>query len=385
MNRKKRTPAPKPPASLTLGGLEALLDEIAPADLADEWDNVGLLLGDAAQPVRRILVALEADGAVLDEARRLDAETLVLHHPLPFRPLKKIVASNPAGRLLLRAARAGISIIAAHTNLDRSPWGTNRALADHVGLSDAEILEPAPRNDSCKFVVYVPHGHETAIIEAIGRAGAGIIGNYSHCTFRSPGTGTYIPLSGANPFAGKIGQLEQAEEFRLECIVARDRLQRLVAEVRAVHPYEEVAFDVLPLLDGQSRWGLGLIGPLEKPTTLRGLAGRLKRQLGLSGLQIVGNPERHVTRVAIASGSGKSLVERLDPRAVDALITGELDHHAAADAREKGLAVLCLGHHESEAVVVPYLVRWLQAQAPITNAGIEVIESRASVPPFLIV
>lgn len=385
MNKKKSPRPPKPPASLTLGELEALFEEIAPTDLADEWDNVGLLLGDPDQPVRRILVALEASGAVLDEARCRDAETLVLHHPLPFRALKKIVASDPTGTLLLRAARAGISIVVAHTNLDRSPWGTNRALADRVGLGSAEILEPTPRNASCKFVVYVPSGHETAIIAAVGRAGAGIIGNYSHCTFRASGTGTYIPLAGANPFAGNIGQLEEAEEFRLECIVARDRLQRLVAEVRAAHPYEEMAYDVLPLLDGQTRWGLGLIGPLEKPTTLRGLAGRLKRQLGLSGLRMVGNPERHVARVAIASGSGKSLVERLDPCSVDALITGELDHHAAADAREKGLAVLCLGHHESEAVVVPYLVRWLQAQAPITNAGVEVLESRASAPPFLIV
>jgi putative NIF3 family GTP cyclohydrolase 1 type 2 len=267
--------------TITAGGLEKVVARLAPPDLADDWDNVGLLVGDASARVRRVLVALEASASVLEEAARRGAQALVVHHPVIFKPVRKVVTTDVVGGLVLKLAAHGIALIAAHTNLDRSPEGTSRALADLVGLAreGERFLVPASQNHGCKFVVFVPEGHVDAVIEAAARAGAGVIGAYSHCTFRSPGVGTYIPLEGARPFAGKVGRLEQAAELRLECLVSRERLGALIEAVRAAHPYEEMAYDVYPLVEGEAQWGLGLIGALERPVTLGALARRVRRKL----------------------------------------------------------------------------------------------------------
>ncbi len=366
----------------TAGDLDCLLAKLAPHDLADEWDNVGQLLGDPRQAVRRVLVALDVTSAVLREARRRRAQALVTHHPLLFRSIKRLRTDDPTQRLALEAAAQGLSVIAAHTNLDRSPEGTNRALADRIGLRGAEILLPSRRNDTLKFTVFVPVGHERKIIAAIGRAGAGVIGRYSHCTFRSPGTGTYIPMKGAKPFAGKAGRLEQAEETRLECVVARHNLRRLVDEVRAAHPYEEMAYDVYPLEEVATAWGLGLVGELPKAMRLSGLVAWSKRRLRLSGVQVVGELGARVRRVAVSTGAGGDVARSLSPGRADVLVTGEIDHHDALAARERGLAVVCVGHFESEVIVVPYVARWLRKQERIQKAGVEMLESESERSPL---
>jgi dinuclear metal center YbgI/SA1388 family protein len=374
-------------SALGVGELEGVLERLAPRDLADEWDNVGLLIGDPDQRVERILVALEVTGDVLREARRRKSQAIVVHHPLLFKAFKKLQSTHPVQRLVMEAVKAEVAVIAEHTNLDRSPQGTNRALADRIGLVDTGILEPAARNDLLKFVVFVPLGYEERIIEAVGRAGAGVIGQYSHCTFRSPGTGTYIPLEGADPFAGKIGKLEQAEEVRLECVVNRRDVGRLFAEVRAAHPYEEMAYDVYPLVgvESQSKWGLGLVGVLRRATTLEELARRLKRSLKCSGVQIVGDRKASISRVAVSTGSGGSVLEGLSAEAADVFVTGEIDHHDAAEALARGMRVVCVGHWESEVIVVPYVAKWLREQPEIGERGVRVLEVESERGPFLTV
>lgn len=374
---KKRFPA------LCVKDLERALERIAPAELAEEWDNVGLLIGDPAAKVERALVALEITRPVLREAARRRVQAIVTHHPLIFRPLSRVVASDVTGRLALEVARIGAAALAAHTNLDHAPEGTNLALAELAGLRESEILRPLALEDRVKFVVFVPRGYEEKIIAAVARAGAGVIGAYSHCTFRSAGTGTYLPLRGARPFAGEIGRLEQAEEWRLECEAPRARLDRLVAEVRAAHPYEEMAFDVFPLLDARARYGLGRVGELPRPVTLKAFAARLRRALGGAAFQRVGGePAAVIRRVAVISGSPGKLLRSLAPDCADVLVTGELDHHDALEALERGLTVLRIGHFESERIVVPRLARLLREDEEIARCGLEILESRAEASPF---
>lgn len=377
--------SPPPPAqrrSLTIGGLESVVGGIAPPDLADSWDNVGLQLGDPRAEVRRALVALEATSAVVEEAKAKSAEVLITHHPLIFHAPKRILANDPIGGLILQLARAGIALIAAHTNLDRSPVGTNFVLASHIPFRKTELLQPSKRDTKLKFVVFVPVGHERKIIDAVGKAGAGVIGAYTHCTFRSPGTGTYVPQAGAKPFAGEVGALEQAEEVRLECVVDKAKLGSLLQEVRTAHPYEEMAYDVYPLVEQGATYGLGLVGPLDSAMTLEDLALRLRERLGLRAVQVIGDPARKVSRVAVSSGSGTGVSRGVSPSKADVLVTGECDHHAAMEAREKGLSIICVGHHESEVIVVPQFAKLLREAPAVAAAGVEIIESTAEVPPI---
>lgn len=367
---------------LNAAQLDDLIATLAPRELADEWDNVGLLVGDPAQTVRRILVALEVTTPLLREASQRKADTLVVHHPLIFRPLKRLLDSDPVQSLVRQLCERNIALIAAHTNLDRAPGGTNHALAAHVGIANVEWLLPKTLDADLKFAVFVPVGHESAIIGAIARGGGGVIGNYTHCTFRSPGAGTYLPGEGTRPFAGEPGRFEQAEELRIECHVPRNRLSSLLAEVRKAHPYEEIAFDVYPIHETPPRWGLGLIGALPAPETLAALARRLKKSLRIPHVQTIGDPERPVQRVALCTGSGASILRQIPTSQADVFITGELDHHAALEARERGIAALCLGHFESEVIVAPHLAQWLRAQEPIQRARIDVIHSTAETSPF---
>jgi hypothetical protein len=222
-----------------------------------------------------------------------------------------------------------------------------------------------------KFVVFVPKTHTAAIIEAIHRGGGGIIGNYSHCTFRARGTGTYVPETGANPYQGSLGKFEEAEEDRLEAIVPRRALSAVLREVLAVHPYEEVAYDVYPLVEVQPTAGLGLIGELERPRSIASIAEHLARACGVDHTMLIGRPTTRVRRVAIVTGSAGSSVDHVGPADADLFITGELNYHRAAEAKQRGLNVLCLGHAASEKLVAPHLVKLLQADPVIRQSGID--------------
>ena len=244
--------------SVSLSELNRLVSGVAPAELAEEWDNVGLQAGDPASPVRRVLVALEASEATIAEAERLGAEAIVAHHPLIFRPISSAAATGRVGKSLTRLIQSGIGLIVAHTNLDKSEAGPNHALAEALGVEIEGWLQPDARQENVKLVVFTPAGHERKIIDAIASAGGGTIGDYSHCSFRAPGTGTFVPLEGASPFIGKKGDFEPAKELRLECVVPKRRLHAVLAKAIAAHPYEEPAYDVYPMEAGAARAGLEL-------------------------------------------------------------------------------------------------------------------------------
>ena len=366
----------------TVGTIAAYIEELAPLHWAESWDNVGLQVGDPAAAVQRVLVALELTDPVLEEAEQRACELVVVHHPLIFRPLKALRSDNRAARRLFRLIRGGIALYAAHTNLDQAPGMTNDTLAAAAGLTEHEVIKQVGEERYVKLVVFVPQGHEDTVRDALARAGAGHIGNYSHCTFQSPGTGTFLPLEGTNPFLGQQGKLEKADELRLETIVPESAAQRAVRAMIAAHPYEEVAYDLYPLANPGKVRGHGRIGRLAQPVSLTDLAGRLKGALKTEAVRIVGDPARMITTVAVGAGAGADLIRPAAARGADVLVTGDVKYHDAQDALDLGLAVIDVGHYHSEAGAMGSLAAYLRERLAADGHAVEVMEAEAGRDPF---
>ncbi|HIE51827.1 MAG TPA: Nif3-like dinuclear metal center hexameric protein [Armatimonadetes bacterium] len=340
------------------------LNRLAPPELAEDWDNVGLLVGDPTAPVSKVLVTLDITEAVLAEAVEHRCELVLAHHPLIFRPLRRVRADDPTGRLVRFAVRHDLHVLVAHTNLDRAPLGTSEALAQRLNLQEVRVLSPATQAGDYKLVVFVPPEAVDQVLQAMSEAGAGRIGAYSHCTFRTPGTGTYRPLPGAQPYAGTVGQLEQAEEYRLETVVPRLALGRVVAAMKEAHPYEEVAYDVYRLENCATPVGTGRLGRLVKPQPLEDFAAEVKERLKATSCRLVGDPQRPIRTVAVVGGSGASFLDAAERAKADVLVTGDVRHHDAWHARALGLAVIDPGHYATERPMVSFLAARLREDCP---------------------
>ncbi|MCG0239081.1 MAG: Nif3-like dinuclear metal center hexameric protein [Firmicutes bacterium] len=360
----------------------SILESWAPREWADSWDNVGLLVGGMDRPAERILVALELTDPVLAEAEAWGAQLLVLHHPPIFKPLPALRFDRGAGPRLERLVRAGIGVYAAHTNLDVAPGGVNDQLAAAVGLQEPRVLKPTGEDRPLKLVTFVPRDHVDRVRKALSDAGAGVIGLYAECSFETPGTGTFRPLPGANPYLGTVGELERAEEVRLEMILPASRAQAAVSALLEAHPYEEVAYDLYPLQNPGVRRGHGRVGRLPQPMRLGELAERLKEVLRVPALRMVGDPERVVSVAATAPGSGASLIQAAAAAGAEVLIGGDIDHHDAWDALDAGLAVLDPGHFATEVLVLPEVARRLREGLQARGLAGEVRVAESGTGPF---
>ncbi len=370
------------PRRATLQTLLDVIEEMAPAALAESYDNTGVQVGDRGRAVRRILVGLEVTDALIDEAVRRRADTVVVHHPLFFLPIKRLDEGDLVGHLARRLVKHQIALVAAHTNLDKSPDGPSAVLAARLGLRDTEVLVPESAVRKFKFVVFVPEEHGAVIIKAIARAGGGVIGDYDHCTFRSPGTGTFRGGAGTRPTIGRAGRLEEVQEQRIEAVVPQRALDAVLDAVRAAHPYEEVAFDVYPLEGVDERFGLGVRGTLPRAVTLRTWAQRVKQCLGVKAVKMVGDPRQKINTVAVATGACEFLIRQLAPPRVDCLVTGDVKYHLAVEARAKGLAVVDAGHWATEVIVTEPLAAALRRR--LADTGVEVVAARRQDPDPLV-
>jgi dinuclear metal center YbgI/SA1388 family protein len=370
------------PNTATVGTIARYIEELAPPSWAESWDNVGLQLGDPNRPAGKVLVALELTGGVVEEAISTAANLVVVHHPAIFRPLKALRFDTTAGRRLERLIQAGIGLYAAHTNLDQAAGGTNDTLAAAAGLTEHEVLQRIGEEKYVKLVVFVPRGHEDAVRTALAGAGAGHIGNYSHCTFQTEGTGTFLPLEGTNPFLGEQGRLEYASEFRLETILPESGVRRAVQAMIAAHPYEEVAYDLYPLANPGRQRGHGRIGKLAAPVSLGELTERIKAALEIPAVRTVGSPERQIGKVAVGAGSGAMLIGDAARRGADVLITGDVKYHEAQDAVDAGLSLIDVGHWASERIVVKPLSAYLRQKLAADGVAAEIVEAQAGRDPF---
>ena len=361
----------------TVAEIATYLEKFSPSCLAAEWDNVGLLLGDPAEAVERVMTCLTITADVVEEAIRERANLIVSHHPILYRGVKKLSATSPDGKLVLPLARAGIAVYSPHTAFDNCPGGINDSLCTALGVVNPVPLRPVNGPRQCKLVVFVPDTDLAKVSDAIFAAGAGVIGNYTECSFRLAGKGTFFGSDAANPVVGQKGRREDVDEWRLEVVVPESLIAPVVAAMRKAHSYEEPAFDVYPLTPGKSG-GEGRIGELAQPATLGELAARVKQALKAASVQVCGDLSRTVRKLAVACGAaGEYLMDSIRSDA-DVFLTGELRFHEVLMARDAGLAVLLPGHHATERPGVELLAERLGRDWP----ALTVWASRAERDPL---
>ena len=336
--------------SLRLADVIEVLDEAYPPRLAQSWDSVGLVCGDPDDALDSVTVAVDATPAVVDEVP--DAGLLLAHHPLLLRGVDTVAASTPKGALVHRLIRTGRSLFTAHTNADSASPGVSDALADALGLTVEAVLEPlTAAGDLDKWVIYVPRENAEAVQEAVFEAGAGHIGDYSHCSWRVTGLGQFLPCQGAAPAVGSVGSVERVAEDRFEVVAPGRARSAVLAAMRAAHPYEEPAFDIFALVSPPSDVGLGRIGTLAQPEPLRSFVSRVGAALPPTswGVRAAGDPDTLVSRVAVCGGAGDSLLATAAGADVQAYVTADLRHHPADEHRRaSNVALIDVAHWASE-------------------------------------
>lgn len=336
--------------SVTLADVIAVLDEAYPPRLAESWDSVGLVCGDPDDALESVTVAVDATPAVVDEVP--GAGLLLAHHPLLLRGVDTVAASTPKGALVHRLIRTGRSLFTAHTNADSANPGVSDALAAALGLRVDAALEPAtgaPGLD--KWVIYVPEENAEAVQAAVFEAGAGHIGDYSHCSWTVTGIGQFLPHEGASPAVGSVGNVERVTEDRFEVVAPARARAAVLAALRAAHPYEEPAFDIFAMVPPPGDAGLGRIGTLARPEPLCDFVARVQAALPRTswGVRAAGDPDMPVSRVAVCGGAGDSLLAAAAGAGVQAYVTADLRHHPADEHRRASdVALIDVAHWASE-------------------------------------
>lgn len=345
----------------TVGEIAAFLKQFAPTDLAEEWDNVGLLIGNRTAPVQRAITCLTLAPEVAAEAIQQKAQLIVTHHPVMFRPVQKLTADDSQGKMLLELIAAGVAVYSPHTGYDSAAGGINQQIAELLNLSEIQPLRPAAKNDSYAIVCYVPEKDLSAVQDGLWKAGAGEIGEYSKCSFFHPGTGTFQGSDESNPTIGHAGAFEQVSEVRLEVKVSKDRLAAALQAMCAAHPYEEPAYFIHPLaaspvrkFAGAAEAGTGRSGRLgsdsnsKSPKTLGEFLETVRTSLKVPKLEYCGERQQPVTKVAIACGSGAELLRDAIKQGCDVFLTGEARFHSFLEAQASSIALVAIGHYASE-------------------------------------
>jgi len=333
-----------------LGDIIDVLDAAYPPHLAQSWDSVGLVCGDPAESVTSVTVAVDATAETV--ARVPDGGLLLAHHPLLLRGVDSVSADSAKGALIHSMIRTGRSLFTAHTNADSAAPGVSDALASALGLRVRDVLDPAPSGPVLdKWVVFVPAADAEAVRSAMFAAGAGHLGDYSHCSWSSVGTGQFLPHDGASPAIGTVGTVEYVEEQRVEMVAPASRRSAVLAGLRAGHPYEEPAFDILALQNPAGGVGLGRIAELPEPEPLSAFVARVRKALPPTswGVRASGNPAAPVSRVAVCGGAGDSLLSTVAAAGVQAYVTADLRHHPADEHRRvSDVALVDVAHWASE-------------------------------------
>lgn len=358
------------------------VEELAPKKLAEEWDNCGLQIGDATARVKNVLLSLDLNEQVLAEAKEKQVQLIITHHPLLMRGIKNINLATAQGRLLRDLIKNNITVYSAHTNLDGAAGGVNDVLAEMLLLQNIEVLKTNGYQKYFKLVVFVPVAYQQAVGQALGHAGAGWIGNYSDCTFRTPGIGTFRPLTGSNPFMGKQNELAEVEEVRLETILPSEKLSTVLAAMQAAHPYEEVAYDIYPLNNQGSAHGLGRVGQLAIAMKFADFIQQVKDKLGLSLVKVGGALDGKVKTVALCGGSAAAFWPLALAKGADVYISGDIKYHPAQDMLDSGLSFIDAGHYQTELPVIERLYHYLTKRLQQQTKAVNLFISHTNTDPF---
>jgi dinuclear metal center YbgI/SA1388 family protein len=323
-----------------------LLENIAHKDLQESYDNSGLNLGNPNMEVTEALCTIDITEDVLNEAIELGANLIIAHHPLIFQGLKSITGKNYIEKVVIKAIQNKIAIYAGHTNFDNIPNGVNQRICSKLGLNNCKILSPI-KNQLLKLATYVPIEYADKVRESLFDAGAGTIGKYDKCSYNSTGKGSFRGLDNATPFIGKKGELHFEDEIKIEVILPTYLKSNIVNNLLKIHPYEEVAYDLIPLANENSIAGAGMIGELNEPLKLKDLLTQLKATFTANGIRYTGEISRNIKKIAICGGSGAFLINKAKSAGADVFITGDVKYHQFFDA-DKSLILVDIGHYESE-------------------------------------
>ncbi|MEW6235651.1 MAG: Nif3-like dinuclear metal center hexameric protein [Candidatus Omnitrophota bacterium] len=349
---------------MKLHELVRLIENAVPLEWALPDDPVGLQIGDPDREVHRVLAALEASTEIIRQAVRQKADLLLVHHPLIYSPLRKLLENHPIQRLARELVRQDMAFYAAHTNMDLHPEGMAKVWAEKLGCEQAHPLASKPQSGRLKLITFVPPDFTDRVRQALAEAGAGVIGEYDLCSFSLRGTGTFRGSDRSNPFIGRAGALEKAEEDRLEMILPNEKKHAVVNALFAAHPYEEPAYDLYPLEDfrdiGQAVW----VAEFRKKLTWNAFMERVKKSLPhppeFGGVRP--DAKRKVGRIALSTGSGSSVLPIVKKLDVDAYLTGEMGYHYLWEANEERLNTVTVGHGVSESLfpetIIPLLQRF---------------------------
>ena len=361
----------------TVADVINLMEYIAPSWMACKDDVNGLQAGSRKERVRKILVALDAADRTVEHAIKNGCQLIVTHHPRFFRPLTNVCRDTFMGSIAYKLCRNNIALFNAHTNLDIVPGGVNDILADIAGMTERRVLSPVIADNLLKLTVYVPDEYLVELREALAEAGAGETGNYSDCAYQTPGLGYFRPDIGAKPYSGNIGELHEAEEWRLEVVLPASLRSGVESALRAVHPYEEPAYDFVET-SAALHYGFGRVGGLKRAVSLSGLGRKYKKATGSRGVQILQSDNKLINKVATWSGSGVD-ISRVVQSGVDCLVCGELGYHYAEELEFYGISAIVLGHCPCEEIALG----WLQSNIEAGLAGVEVEIAPRFSPDFI--
>ncbi|OYT12462.1 MAG: Nif3-like dinuclear metal center hexameric protein [Bacteroidetes bacterium 4572_112] len=322
------------------------IESYAPLSLQESYDNAGLIVGSANADIDKALICFDVTEEVIEEAISIGANLIISHHPIIFGGIKKLNGKNYVERIVIKAIKNDIALYAAHTNLDNIINGTNKILADKLGLKNIKTLNPQ-RGILNKLVVYTPISHKQQVQQAIFEAGAGHIGNYDSCSFESDGLGSFRANGQANPFVGNIGELHKEKEIRLETIFPSHLKGQIINALLQAHPYEEVAYDIYKVENNISNIGAGIIGELPEATDELPFLNSIKNITKAQGIKYTNLLNKKIKKVAICGGSGAFLINTAKSAGADVYITGDIKYHEYFDA-DNSILLADIGHYESE-------------------------------------
>ena len=361
-----------------------ILEKIAPRSLAESWDNVGLMVGSNHKMVQNILLALELSESVIEESIEKNIDLIIVHHPLIFKPLRKITDEDPIEKMVMTLIKNDINLYVSHTNLDAAQEGTSAYLSNLIGLNDLEVLEVSSEEILYKVQVFVPESSELEVKKAMTENGAGSIGPYKGCSFISKGLGEFVPLEGSNPHIGQINALTQAKEVKIETLVSEDNLKQLIAAMLDSHPYEVPAYDVIKLENKGYKKGIGRVGNLEAVVSLEDFADYVKKQLKADSVKIIGKKDAKIKSVSVVTGAGSDYIKSASKKS-DLLITGDIKYHQAQEALQLGLSIIDGGHYETEVIYLNFFQELLQRKFEEKSYDVRVMVSEIDLYPFSII
>lgn len=359
------------------------MDEFAPRCLAEDWDNVGLLIGSPSQDIHKILTCLDVTEKIIDRAIAENYDMIISHHPFLFRAMKRIATDKPLGQMIQKILSHNIAIFAAHTNLDTTFGGVNDVLAQKLNLTDLKPLTISYREEILKLGVNVPVDYADKVREAVGRAGAGFIGNYSDCSFQFKGEGRFTPLEGSLPFVGQQNKNEVVEEIRIETVFPAKIKNRVIKAMMKAHPYEMPAYDIIPTQNVYNENGLGRIGRLVNPLTVTEFAEMVKQNLPGGTFRLVKGNDKQVQKVALCSGAGVEFLDRAAMQGADTYVTGDVKYHEAQHAQELGINLIDAGHFGTEMPVVETIAAYLQNENDKNKWQIEITADKMAKDVFI--